>query len=92
MQAITLASNNKFKIVEQSDSINFLSWFLNTIHDYLCKKNNTNKSIISESFQGKLLIETFTRLKEDDKVGFNESIVELDEVTYKYEKKIQNFL
>lgn len=43
MQAITLASSNKFKIVEQSDSINFLSWFFNVIDTYLTKKNNFKK-------------------------------------------------
>ncbi len=92
LQAISLASNNKFKIVEQSDTINFLTWFLNTLHDYLCKKNNKNKSIVSETFQGKLLVETFILLKEGDKTGINETIVELEGVSYKYEVKEQKFL
>jgi hypothetical protein len=41
MQAVTLASNKRFKIVEQSDPINFLSWFFNSLNEYLVK--NTNK-------------------------------------------------
>jgi U4/U6.U5 tri-snRNP-associated protein 2 len=71
LQAISLASKAQFKIVKQSDSINFLSWFFNTLHDYLANKSGTNSStysnnlgIISKSFQGKILIETFTHIKE----------------------------
>ena len=110
MQAITLASNSKFKIVEQSDSINFLSWLLNTVHEYLLKKNKSklnsldvnhnktnitkfsNHSIISETFQGKLLVETFQSIKETDKIGVNDKVVEIDEILYKYEAKEQTFL
>jgi U4/U6.U5 tri-snRNP-associated protein 2 len=44
MQAITLASSNRFKIVKQSDPINFLSWFFNSINDYLAKKNKNKNS------------------------------------------------
>jgi len=129
MQAITLASSNKFKIVEQSDSINFLSWFFNSIHEYLTKKNNSIKcklfnhinlciityllsgkktylkikiylkfiililAIISETFQGKLLVETFTKVKGSN---INEldncSYVDIDGFVYKYEQKVQKFL
>ena len=92
MQSITLASKNRFKIVEQSDSINFLSWFLNTVHDYLSKRNKSRKTIISESFQGQLLIETFTILKDSDKVAVNDTLVEEDGIRYKYEAKEQSFL
>jgi U4/U6.U5 tri-snRNP-associated protein 2 len=46
MQAVTLASANKFKIVEQSDSINFLSWFFNSIHEHLLKKDKFKKCMI----------------------------------------------
>ncbi len=92
MQAITLASKNKFKIVEQSDSINLLSWLLNTMHEYFCRKNNTSKSIISETFQGKLLLETFTLLKDGEKTGMNDKIVDIHGSRYKYESKEQKFL
>lgn len=44
MQAVILASQKRFKIVEQSDAINFLSWLLNTTHDYFVKKNKVNRS------------------------------------------------
>ncbi len=91
MQALTLASNNKFKIVEQSDSINFLSWFLNTTHDYLSKKTKNKTSIISDSFKGKLKIETFTIIKESEKLNYNDIIVEEEGIKYKYECKEQTF-
>lgn len=100
MQSITLASCNKFKIVEQNDSINFLSWFLNTTNEFLIKKNkkNTceksiNSTIISDCFQGRLLIEIFTILKESDmeKITYLDRIIEEDGVKYKYESKEQNF-
>ena len=92
MQAITLASNKKFKIIEQSDSINFLSWLLNTMHAYLCKKYKKKSSIISKSFQGELIIETFTQYKDKESEDNNPNLVELDGEIYKYEKTYQNFL
>jgi U4/U6.U5 tri-snRNP-associated protein 2 len=91
MQATTLASNNKFKIVEHSDSINYLSWFLNISHEYLSKKTKNKTSIISESFQGKLKVETFSILKDSEKLNYNDIVVEEEGIKYKYEFKEQNF-
>lgn len=90
MQAITLASNKMFKILEQSDSINFLTWFLNTVHNYLSKKYKSKETIISKSFQGKLIIETFTEVKRDNQKS-GENYIEIDGIYYTYESKIQNF-
>jgi U4/U6.U5 tri-snRNP-associated protein 2 len=90
MQAITLASNSKFKIIEQSDSINFLSWLLNTLHDYFVKKYKKRQTIISKTFQGELLIETFTQIKESDTYE-GKQVVEMDGFRYFYEQKIQHF-
>ena len=92
MQAITLASNGKFKIIEQSDSINFLSWILNTIHNYLCKKFKKKTSIISEAFQGELIVEKFTLYKEKENEDRNLQLIEMDGMIYKYEKTFQQFL
>jgi U4/U6.U5 tri-snRNP-associated protein 2 len=89
MQAITLASNKTFKIIQQSDAINFLSWFLNILHSYLSKKYNTKESIVTKSFQGKLLVETFTMVK-DPNIP-EENLITIDEIKYTYESKIQNF-
>ena len=90
LQNMTIASNNKFKILHHSDSINFLSWFLNTTNDYFLKKNKF--SIISESFQGRLKMEIFTQITQNEKINYNDTIVEEDGIKYKYEVKEQNFL
>jgi hypothetical protein len=58
----------------------------------LCKKNNCNKSIISETFQGKLIVETFSLLKDSDKPAYKDKIIEMDGIRYRYEIKQQNFL
>jgi U4/U6.U5 tri-snRNP-associated protein 2 len=89
MQAITLASNGKYKIIEQSDSINFVSWLLNTLHDYLCKKNKTKKSIISNTFQGELIVENLALYKEQED---RNDIIELEGLRYIYSKQVQKFL
>lgn len=50
-------------------------------------------AIISDTFQGKLLIETFTKVKGSNLNELdNCSYVEIDGFIYKYEKKIQKFL
>jgi hypothetical protein len=93
MQAITLASNGKFKIIEQSDSINFLSWLLNTLHNYFCKKYKKNSSIVSKTFQGELIVETFTNYKPSQSDGIDSKVLfEMDGSRYLYEKRIQHFL
>lgn len=91
MQAVTPASNKLFKIVEHSDAISFLTWFMNTVHNYLCKKNKSKSSIISDCFQGVLKVETFTKIKEGDGGKFKQNIVELDGIRYYHDVKLQNF-
>jgi len=54
LQAISLASNKEFKIGVQKDPSLFISWFLNSIHTYLCTKYHTRHSIISDTFQGEV--------------------------------------
>ena len=56
LQAISQKSNKRFRIGQQSDPIQFLIWFINTIHNEL--KDKFNRSIISECFQGELEIIT----------------------------------
>jgi len=91
MQIVTTYSNNKFKINEQSDSINFLTWVLNSLNDYLIKKTKTKSTIIQKSFQGKLLVETFTVIKENTIIGPNDKIYEENGVKFTYVAKEQNF-
>jgi len=69
------------------------------MHEKLCSNNNSKKSIISECFQGQILVETFTQIK-NEKVQSNteydllnqEEIVEIDGYKYSVERKIQKFL
>ncbi|MEN2496813.1 MAG: U4/U6.U5 tri-snRNP-associated protein 2, variant 2 [Marteilia pararefringens] len=58
MQAIMVSSNNKFSFIRQSESCEFLSWFLNNLNQSL-KKINTlkkDKKLFSNTFQGKLKV------------------------------------
>lgn len=45
LQEISNASQKKFKLTEQSNAIDFLSWFLNTLHKDLggTRKKNSSK-------------------------------------------------
>jgi len=92
MQSVSLASNKTFKTVKQSDAVTFLTWFLNTVHNFLCKKNKSKSSIVSECFQGVLKVETFTEVKDGDNEKLNLEIIDLDGIKYFREEKIQNFL
>lgn len=50
-------------------------------------------AIITNTFHGKLLVETFTRVKNSNLDDLNNiEYVEDEGIIYKYEKKIQNFL
>jgi U4/U6.U5 tri-snRNP-associated protein 2 len=57
LQEISNASNKRFKLTEQSNAIDFLSWFLNTLHRDLggTKKKS---SIIHKQFQGEVQVES----------------------------------
>ena len=45
LQEISNASGKRFKLTEQSNAIDFLSWFLNTLHKDLggTRKKNSSK-------------------------------------------------
>ncbi|KAI8814885.1 hypothetical protein BJ742DRAFT_887602 [Cladochytrium replicatum] len=57
LQEITNVSEKRFKLTEQSDPVEFLSWFLNALH---LGFGGTRKksSYIHEIFQGELVVET----------------------------------
>lgn len=46
VQAVVLASKKRFQLEKQSDPIQFLSWFLNNLHESINWDNNHKKSII----------------------------------------------
>lgn len=52
LQAIATASKKRFRIGEQAECMEFLSWFLNTLHQGLGGTQRPGSSIIHECFQG----------------------------------------
>ncbi|BFG01268.1 U4/U6.U5 tri-snRNP-associated protein 2 [Drosophila madeirensis] len=59
LQAVVLWSSKRFQITEQGDPIDFLSWFLNTLHRALKGNKQPNSSILYKIFLGEMQI--FTR-------------------------------
>jgi U4/U6.U5 tri-snRNP-associated protein 2 len=59
LQEISLKSNKKFTLTNQSDPVEFLSWFLNNLHLALGgSKTKAGSSMIQQVFQGKLKVES----------------------------------
>ncbi|XP_043688986.1 U4/U6.U5 tri-snRNP-associated protein 2-like [Telopea speciosissima] len=53
LQAVMKASKKRFRIGQQSDPVEFMSWLLNTLHSDL-RSLKKNSSIIYKCFQGEL--------------------------------------
>ncbi|KAL0896017.1 hypothetical protein ABMA27_012005 [Loxostege sticticalis] len=58
LQAVVLWSKKRFQFIKQSDPIDFLSWFLNSLHMALNGTKKENSSIIYKSFLGHMRIYT----------------------------------
>ena len=59
LQEISLRSNKGFTLTQQSDPVDFLSWFLNNLHLALGgSKTKPGTSIVQKVFQGKLKMES----------------------------------
>jgi U4/U6.U5 tri-snRNP-associated protein 2 len=59
LQEISLRSSKKFTLTNQSDPVEFLSWFLNNLHLALGgSKTKPGSSMIQRVFQGKLKVES----------------------------------
>ncbi|XP_050740730.1 U4/U6.U5 tri-snRNP-associated protein 2 isoform X2 [Drosophila biarmipes] len=58
LQAVVLWSSKRFQITEQGDPIDFLSWFLNTLHRALKGNKQPNSSILYKIFLGEMQIYT----------------------------------
>ncbi|KAI8074098.1 hypothetical protein BC940DRAFT_223252, partial [Gongronella butleri] len=58
LQEISSASGKKFRLTEQSNPIDFLSWFLNTLHRDLGGSKKPNSSIVYQTFQGMVQVES----------------------------------
>ncbi|KAL3481657.1 snRNP assembly factor [Aspergillus californicus] len=61
LQEIALRSSKRFTLTQQSDPVDFLSWFLNNLHLALGgsrKPSKTPTSVVHAAFQGNLRIES----------------------------------
>jgi U4/U6.U5 tri-snRNP-associated protein 2 len=59
LQEVALRSNKRFTLSEQSDPVDFLSWFLNNLHLALGgSKSKPGTSIVQKVFQGAMQIES----------------------------------
>ena len=56
LQAVVLCSKKRFTITQQDDPINFLSWFLNTLHQSLRSSKTPCGSMINQCFQGAMKV------------------------------------
>ncbi|XP_055335233.1 U4/U6.U5 tri-snRNP-associated protein 2-like [Paramacrobiotus metropolitanus] len=52
LQAVVLCSKKKFQFTVQGDSVAFLSWFLNAVHQGLNGTSKPGSSVIFKTFQG----------------------------------------
>ena len=77
MQEIALRSNKKFLLTTQSDPLDFLAWFLNTLHLALGgSKTKPHSSLIQKFFQGQLRQESQTitaRADATDRLQFEDA-------------------
>lgn len=61
LQEVALRSSKRFTLTQQSDPVDFLSWFLNKLHLSLGgskKPSSTPTSVVQAAFQGHLRIES----------------------------------
>ncbi|XP_077526988.1 ubiquitin specific protease 39 [Haemaphysalis longicornis] len=52
LQAVVLCSKKRFQITKQGDPIDFLSWFLNSLHMALNGTHKVSSSIVYRTFRG----------------------------------------
>ncbi|ERF68554.1 hypothetical protein EPUS_04652 [Endocarpon pusillum Z07020] len=70
LQEIALRSSKRFTLTQQSDPVEFLSWFLNNLHLTLGgSKTKPFSSIIQRTFQGKLRMESQAITAKSDTTG-----------------------
>jgi U4/U6.U5 tri-snRNP-associated protein 2 len=59
LQEVSLRSNKRFTLTQQSDPVDFLSWYLNNLHLGLGgSKTRPNSSTIQHIFQGRVKVES----------------------------------
>jgi U4/U6.U5 tri-snRNP-associated protein 2 len=82
LQEIALRSSKKFTLSEQSDPVDFLSWFLNNLHLALGgSKTKPGTSIVQKVFQGLLQMESqliTARADAGDRLRFEDAEVKTE--------------
>ena len=77
LQQVSRQSQKRFDLLQQSDPIEFLSWFLNNVHLALGgSKSKPGTSIIQKAFQGQLKIESqkiTAKADANDRLRFEEA-------------------
>jgi U4/U6.U5 tri-snRNP-associated protein 2 len=80
MQEVSLRSNKKFLLTEQADPVEFLSWFLNSLHLSLGgSKTRPRSSLIQKIFQGSLRVESqriTARADASDRLQFEDAAIQ----------------
>lgn len=70
LQEIALRSSKKFTLTQQSDPVEFLSWFLHNLHLTLGgSKTKPLSSVVQRAFQGKLRLESQAITAKSDSTG-----------------------
>lgn len=86
LQEISLRSSKKFTLTNQSDPVEFLSWFLNNTHLALGgSKTKPGSSMIQQVFQGKLKVESqaiTAKADAGDRLRFEDAEVKTDVSRY----------
>jgi U4/U6.U5 tri-snRNP-associated protein 2 len=82
LQEIALRSSKRFSLTDQSDPVDFLSWFLNHLHLAVGgSKTKPNSSIIQKVFQGTMKIESqeiTARADAGDRLRFEDAAVKTE--------------
>ena len=82
LQEVALRSNKRFTLTDQSDPVDFLSWFLNQLHLSLGgSKTKPGSSIIQRVFQGKMQVESqliTARADAGDRLRFEDAAVKTE--------------
>jgi len=89
LQAVTSCSKKKFQFTVQGYPIDFLSWFLNSIHMTLNGTKKPKSSIIYRSFRGEMIVHS-RRLPQTENEEEMRKLLELED--YKEQTSVAPFL
>jgi U4/U6.U5 tri-snRNP-associated protein 2 len=67
IQNIVKRSKRKFQILQQGNPVEFLAWLLHALQEDLKHQDPSSSSLIGNTFQGQLEIETFEATEKTSK-------------------------